>query len=76
MKTVNRMSGTAAVLAAFFGLALAAAVAEGEPASVVFRGWDAVSLSNQYVSLTVVPSIGGRVMQIENLLAMFEVIRR
>ena len=57
------MSGTAAVLAMFFGLALAAAGAEGEPASVVYRGWDAVSLSNQYVSLTVVPSIGGRVMQ-------------
>jgi len=30
---------------------------------VIYRGWDAVCLSNQLVSLNIVPAIGGRVMQ-------------
>ena len=57
------MSGRGIVVAVFFGLAFLATGSAGEPASVIYRGWDAVCLSNQFVSLDIVPAIGGRVMQ-------------
>jgi hypothetical protein len=30
-----------------------------------FEGWDAVQLSNEWLRLTIVPQIGGRLMQVE-----------
>lgn len=63
MTSVKRRCGMGAVCAAVLGCAVVAPGADVVPVSAVYRGWDAVRLSNRYVSLQIVPILGGRVME-------------
>jgi len=63
----------AAVLALAIGMP-PALFAAGQPAapagactvqSADFHGWEAEQISNQWTTLTIVPQLGGRLMQVE-----------
>jgi len=53
----------------FLALAMAASVANAEPSAcqihpVVYEGWQAQQVANDWVQLTFVPQLGGRLMQV------------
>ena len=55
--------------AGILALALAASAANAEPSPckiqpVVYEGWQAQQVSNDWVQLTFVPQLGGRLMQV------------
>jgi len=55
--------------AGILALALAASAANAEPSTckiqpVVYEGWQAQQVSNDWVQLTFVPQLGGRLMQV------------
>jgi hypothetical protein len=66
-RTVLRIVVTVVSLGCFASLAWPAPTADHAPCreqSTTFEGWKAEELSNDWVHLTIVPQLGGRVMQV------------